>query len=157
MNRMRLFVSAAIVAVLVTAGHAQNPPKPLIANAKPVRSCESLASVALPDTTIESATVDPDEPRLCRVSRRRRTRRQATTSGSGSRFRRRTGTAGSSARAAADFPAAARPASITGGAGICGRRDGHRPRGRQRGFALDANGRLTGRRSATTPTSASTR
>ena len=62
-----LFASAAIVAVVVTAGHAQNPPKPLIANAKPVRSCESLANVALPDTTIESATVDAANPNLCRV------------------------------------------------------------------------------------------
>jgi feruloyl esterase len=61
------FVLAAIVAGLATAGHAQNSPKPLIANAAPVRSCESLASVALPDTTIESAEVDAANPNLCRV------------------------------------------------------------------------------------------
>ena len=42
-------------------------PKPLIANAKPVRSCESLASVALPNTTIESAAVDAANPGICRV------------------------------------------------------------------------------------------
>jgi len=42
-------------------------PKPLVANAKPVRTCESLASVALPNTTIESATVDAANPALCRV------------------------------------------------------------------------------------------
>src|SRR5262249_31994719 len=47
---------------------AQAPPKPLIANAKPVRSCESLAMVALPNTTIESAAVDPNNPGICRVT-----------------------------------------------------------------------------------------
>jgi feruloyl esterase len=43
-------------------------PKPVIPNARPVRSCESLATVALPNTTIESATVDPDNPGICRVT-----------------------------------------------------------------------------------------
>ncbi len=46
----------------------QTPPKPAIANAKPVRSCESLATVALPNTTIESAAVDPNNPGVCRVT-----------------------------------------------------------------------------------------
>jgi feruloyl esterase len=46
----------------------QTPPKPLVANAKTVRSCESLASVALPNTTIESAAVDPSDPGVCRVT-----------------------------------------------------------------------------------------
>jgi feruloyl esterase len=41
------------------------PPKAAIPNAKPVRTCESLAQVALPNTTIESATVDGTN---CRVS-----------------------------------------------------------------------------------------
>jgi feruloyl esterase len=47
------------------------PPKPLFSNADPVRSCESLKSVALPDTTIESAAVDPGDARTppsCRVT-----------------------------------------------------------------------------------------
>lgn len=44
------------------------PPKPLIPDAKPVRSCESLATVALPNTTIESAAVDPNNPGICRVT-----------------------------------------------------------------------------------------
>jgi feruloyl esterase len=85
------FVSASVVAVLGIAGHARNPqvggggapaggqraggpptlmqarPKPLIANAKPVRSCESLATVTLPNTTIESAAMDEASPDLCRV------------------------------------------------------------------------------------------
>ncbi|HEY2845568.1 MAG TPA: tannase/feruloyl esterase family alpha/beta hydrolase [Bryobacteraceae bacterium] len=43
-------------------------PKPAIPNAKPVRSCESLAMVALPNTTIESAAVDPNNPGICRVT-----------------------------------------------------------------------------------------
>jgi len=91
----RTFVVAAAAAMLLVAiGHAQVPqggrggapvgggrggapalpplmqttPKPAIANAKAVRSCESLASVALPNTTIESAVVDPNNPGICRVT-----------------------------------------------------------------------------------------
>src|SRR5712675_429873 len=94
MNRVQqaLFLFASIVALLTAAGHAQAPqpgrgaraggppaggfappplmqstPKPLIAGAKPMRSCESLASVTLPDTTIESATVDANNSNICRV------------------------------------------------------------------------------------------
>jgi feruloyl esterase len=52
-------------AVAEPAGPA---PKPLITNAKPVRSCESLAMVALPNTTIESSAVDPSNPGICRVT-----------------------------------------------------------------------------------------
>jgi feruloyl esterase len=64
-----LFVSASIVSTLATVGHAQSPqrPRPLIPNAKPVRSCESLASLTLPNTTIESASVDAANPNLCRI------------------------------------------------------------------------------------------
>jgi feruloyl esterase len=43
-------------------------PKAAIPNAKPVRSCESLATVALPNTTIEAAAVDPGNPGICRVT-----------------------------------------------------------------------------------------
>src|SRR5690349_6010826 len=54
------------------AGPPQPPlgatPKPAIAAAKPVRSCESLASIALPNTTIESAAADPANPGICRVT-----------------------------------------------------------------------------------------
>jgi len=46
----------------------ETPPKPAIANAKPVRSCESLAMVALPNTTIESAAIDSNNPAICRVT-----------------------------------------------------------------------------------------
>jgi feruloyl esterase len=45
----------------------QSPPKPLIPNAKPVRPCESLATLALPNTTIESAAADANNPDICRV------------------------------------------------------------------------------------------
>jgi hypothetical protein len=47
---------------------AEVAPKPLIPNAGPVRSCESLAAVVLPNTTIEAAAVDPNAPGLCRVT-----------------------------------------------------------------------------------------
>ncbi len=50
------------------AGPAPVPPKPVIANTKPVRSCESLATVSLPNTTIESAAVDPNNAGICRVT-----------------------------------------------------------------------------------------
>ncbi len=43
-------------------------PKPAIPNVKPVRSCESLAMVALPNTTIESAAIDPANSGICRVT-----------------------------------------------------------------------------------------
>jgi Tannase and feruloyl esterase len=43
-------------------------PKPAIAKVKPVRSCESLAMLALPNTTIESAAVDPNNSGICRVT-----------------------------------------------------------------------------------------
>jgi feruloyl esterase len=44
------------------------PPKPAIPSAKPVRACESLTTVALPNTTIESAAIDPANPGVCRVT-----------------------------------------------------------------------------------------
>ncbi len=81
MNRT-LLVSTSIVALIGTAGLAQQrgpgggppaqplmqaPPAAVIPNAKPVRSCESLTTVSLPDTTIESAAVDAANPNVCRV------------------------------------------------------------------------------------------
>lgn len=59
--------------LLSVASQAQPPgpgalgpgPAPLIPNAQPVRSCESLTEVALPNTTIESAAVDGS---ACRVT-----------------------------------------------------------------------------------------
>src|SRR5687768_15226983 len=43
------------------------PPRALIPSARPVRTCESLAEIALANTTIESAAVDANNPALCRV------------------------------------------------------------------------------------------
>ena len=55
-------------AVPVLPPFMQTAPKPAIANVKAVRSCESLASVTLPNTTIESAVIDPMNPAICRVT-----------------------------------------------------------------------------------------
>ena len=49
-------------------GPAMTTPKAAIPNAKAVRSCESLASVALPNTTIESAASSPTNPNVCLVT-----------------------------------------------------------------------------------------
>jgi feruloyl esterase len=46
-------------------------PKSLVANFEPARTCESLTTVALPDTTIASATLDTGNatiPASCRVT-----------------------------------------------------------------------------------------
>ena len=43
-------------------------PKPAIPNVSPVRSCESLATFTLPNTTIESAVMDATNPAICRVT-----------------------------------------------------------------------------------------
>lgn len=43
-------------------------PKPAIPKATAVRSCESLATIDLPNTTIESAMVDPKNPGICRIT-----------------------------------------------------------------------------------------
>jgi hypothetical protein len=43
-------------------------PKPAFANVKAVRTCESLATLTLPNTTIESAVVDPNNSAICRVT-----------------------------------------------------------------------------------------
>lgn len=51
-----------------TAGPMTAPPGPLIGNAQPVRSCESLAGVGLANTTIASAALDEENPDICRVT-----------------------------------------------------------------------------------------
>jgi feruloyl esterase len=68
-----LFVAALVGAAVAFGQVANQPPlgvtpKPAIPNAKPVRSCESLAMVALPNTTIESAALDANNPSICRVT-----------------------------------------------------------------------------------------
>src|SRR5947208_1526441 len=77
-----LAVAAALVFVVIGAVGAQLPagsppqpappaPAPLLAQTAPVRECSSLKDVSLPDTTIESAAVDPGNatvPASCRVT-----------------------------------------------------------------------------------------
>jgi hypothetical protein len=74
MNRILIAVTlVAGAAAYGQVGRGGTPPlgatpKPAIPNARPVRTCESLAMVALPNTTIESAAVDPRDPGICRVT-----------------------------------------------------------------------------------------
>ncbi|HEY1340604.1 MAG TPA: tannase/feruloyl esterase family alpha/beta hydrolase [Bryobacteraceae bacterium] len=56
---------------VLCAASAAAQPMPLFPDATPARSCESLASVSLPDTTIDSAAVEPatgNRPAICRVT-----------------------------------------------------------------------------------------
>src|SRR5689334_20452053 len=60
-----------ILTLLALAAALAAQPRPLFPDAKPARSCESLASVALPGVTIDSATVElatTQRPALCRVN-----------------------------------------------------------------------------------------
>lgn len=67
-----IVIGIATLIVMAASAQApslmQSPPKPLFPNAKPIRSCESLATLALPNTTIESAAVDANNPGICRLS-----------------------------------------------------------------------------------------
>src|SRR4029450_7997674 len=52
-----------------SSGPPPAAPKPAIPGARPVRLCESLASVELRDTTIDSATIDQRKSGpVCRVT-----------------------------------------------------------------------------------------
>src|SRR5262245_23983558 len=61
-----ILVSALSVAITLVRA-AETPPKPLYSEAAPVCSCESLAKVSLPNTTIDSAALDPSNG-WCRVT-----------------------------------------------------------------------------------------
>jgi len=71
----RLLIRITILTILVTAlaGNlrllraAESPIKPLYPGITPACSCESLTSLSLPNTTIESAVVDVSN-RMCRVT-----------------------------------------------------------------------------------------
>jgi len=69
MKARRRFAVSTVAALwaltAATSATAQRTPAPLINDARPARSCESLADVTLPDTTIESAAV---EDGVCRVT-----------------------------------------------------------------------------------------
>ncbi|HKS38953.1 MAG TPA: tannase/feruloyl esterase family alpha/beta hydrolase [Verrucomicrobiae bacterium] len=61
-------ISAVAFSVAITlAGAADTTPKPLYPGAVPVCSCESLTNVSLPNTTIDSASLDPSNG-WCRVT-----------------------------------------------------------------------------------------
>lgn len=63
---VRNIVAVVAGAILsFTACAQQSGPAPLFPNAQPVRSCESLTSISLPNTTIESAVV---EAGICQVT-----------------------------------------------------------------------------------------
>ena len=61
-----IFVTALSASIMVVRA-AETPPKPLFHNAAPVCPCESLAKVSLPNTTIDSAALDPSNG-WCRVT-----------------------------------------------------------------------------------------
>jgi feruloyl esterase len=67
-RRMKsVILIAALFRVISFAHAAESPPKPLFADAVPVCPCESLAKLSLPNTTIESAALDPSNG-WCRVT-----------------------------------------------------------------------------------------
>ena len=61
-----IFATALSGAILLTRG-AEAPPKPIFPDTAPVCPCESLAKISLPNTTIESAAIDPTDG-SCRVT-----------------------------------------------------------------------------------------
>ena len=130
-------------------------------NRAPVRSCESLTSVSLPDVTINGAVLDPGNettPRSCRVnatSTHPPLGDQVTidiwlpVDNWNGRFQ-GTGGGGFSGGSPASLPAPLRDGYAAGSTDT-----GHV--GGSGSFALDADNRFRWIRSATTPTSASTR
>src|SRR5215471_1717327 len=63
----RKLLATFVLALIATVVQGQSP-RGAGGAAKPVRSSESLATLALPDTTIESAALDPNNPGICRVT-----------------------------------------------------------------------------------------
>src|SRR5690349_20956530 len=70
MNRTRWIAPLLSTAALLAQPQApgRGTPKPAILNARAVRTCESRSTVAYPNTTIESAAVDPANPGICRIT-----------------------------------------------------------------------------------------
>lgn len=60
-------VAAVLSGTIPLIQAADAPPKPLFADAAPVCPCESLIQVSLPNTTIDSAAIDPSDG-SCRVT-----------------------------------------------------------------------------------------
>jgi len=63
----RAVLATALVSAITFIRAAETPPKPLFPGILPVRSCESLTNVSLPNTTIESVVVDASNG-MCRVT-----------------------------------------------------------------------------------------
>jgi len=62
-----ILLAALVVMALMGAGAAEPAPKPIFPGITPVCSGQSLTHLALPNTTIESAVVDPAN-RMCLVT-----------------------------------------------------------------------------------------
>src|SRR5690349_9836183 len=68
-------VAGALLTAAIASGNAQpasapkqdSPPKALFPDANPICPCESLTKVAIPNTTIDSAALDPSDG-SCRVT-----------------------------------------------------------------------------------------
>src|SRR2546426_3960881 len=63
----RILLVTALFGAIPFVRAAEAPPKPIFPDAAPVCPCESLAKVSLPNTTIDSATIDPSDG-SCRVT-----------------------------------------------------------------------------------------
>jgi len=63
----RALFATVLFGTITFAQAADAPPKPLFSGISPVCSCEDLARVSIPNTTIESATLDPSNG-WCRVT-----------------------------------------------------------------------------------------
>jgi pimeloyl-ACP methyl ester carboxylesterase len=64
---VQMKIAAALFGAVSVLGAAEGPPKPLFPGITPVCPCESLTNLSLPNTTIESAMVDPSNG-WCRVT-----------------------------------------------------------------------------------------
>src|SRR3989449_453126 len=66
-RRKRAILATALSGAILLVRAAETPPRPLFPDAAPVCPCESLAKVTLPNTTIDSAALDPSDG-SCRVT-----------------------------------------------------------------------------------------
>ena len=63
----QVILVTALSCALTLVRAAEAPPRPLFPDAAPVCPCESLAKVSIPNTTIDSAAIDPSDG-SCRVT-----------------------------------------------------------------------------------------
>jgi feruloyl esterase len=67
LRSIRILFITALSGAIIPVRAAETPPKQLFPDAAPVCACESLTKVSLPNTTIDSAAVDPSDG-SCRVT-----------------------------------------------------------------------------------------